>query len=188
MLKIVQQDFTKFTKENMRIILSLGFCLFLALATFGQQSAGSTAQSFNAYTLDGKAVSLDEMRGKVVVMMFWSTKCAICHSEIPKLNRIAGKYAGQNVVFLGLTMNNEAIVNEYLKKRPFNFTIVPNGLGVLMQYADKDSAGRINMGFPSYFIINQTGQITQKSNGWDKVGKIDSEVNRLLSSRSANVE
>lgn len=172
----------------MRIILSLGFCLFLALTTFGQQSAGSRAQSFNAYTLDGKAISLDEMRGKVVVMMFWSTKCAICHAEIPKLNKIADKYAGQDVTFLGVTMNNEAIVNDYLRKRPFNFTIVPNGLGVLMQYADKDSAGRINMGFPSYFIVSQNGQVTQKSNGWDKTGKIDQEIGRLLSSSGGNVE
>lgn len=169
----------------MRIILSLCFSLFLALAAFGQQSAGSVAQPFNAYTLDGKQISLDAMRGKVVVMMFWSTKCAICHAEIPKLNKVAAKYAGQDVVFLGLTMNNEALVNEYLKKRPFDFTIVPNGLGVLMQYSDKGSAGRLNMGFPSYFIIDQTGQVTQKSNGWDKTGKIDSEINRLLATRSA---
>lgn len=169
----------------MRIILSLGFCLFLTLAAFGQQSAGTQAQTFNAYTLDGKAVRLDEMRGKVVVMMFWSTKCPICHAEIPKLNKIAAKYAGQNVEFLGLTMNNEALVNDYLKKRPFNFKIIPNGLGVLMQYSDRDSAGRLNMGFPSYFIVNQTGQVTQKSNGWDKTGKIDAEISRLLASRSA---
>lgn len=172
----------------MRIILSLGFCLFLTLAAFGQQSVGSTAQPFNAYTLDGKPVSLDEMRGKVVVMMFWSTKCAICHAEIPKLNKVSAKYAGQEVVFLGLTMNNEALVSEYLKKRPFNFTIIPNGLGVLMQYSDKDSAGRINMGFPSYFIINQKGEVTQKSNGWDKTGRIDAEIGRLLASRSGNAE
>lgn len=172
----------------MRIILSLGFCLFLALATFGQQPAGAPAQSFNAYTLDGKAISLDELRGKVVVMMFWSTKCAICHSEIPKLNKIAAKYAGQNVAFLGVTMNNEAVVNDYLRKRPFNFTIVPNGLGVLMQYADKDNAGRINMGFPSYFIVSQKGQVTQKSNGWDKTGRIDTEISRLLTSGNGNAE
>ena len=169
----------------MKIVSSFVFCLFLAFAVFGQQSAGTAAQSFNAYTLDGKPVSLNAMRGKVVVMMFWSTKCAICHAEIPKLNKIADKYAGQNVEFLGLTMNNEALVNDYLKKRPFNFTIIPNGLGVLMQYSDKDSAGRLNMGFPSYFIIDQTGQVTQKSNGWDKTGKIDSEISRLLASRVA---
>lgn len=169
----------------MRILLSLCFCLFLALATFGQQSVGSSAQAFNAYTLNGESISLDEMRGKVVVMMFWSTKCAICHAEIPKLNKVAEKYAGQNVVFLGLTMNNETIVNDYLKKRPFNFTIIPNGLGVLMQYADRDKAGRMNMGFPSYFIVNQSGEVTQKADGWDKVGKIDAEISRLLSSRSA---
>lgn len=169
----------------MKLILPLIFSLFFTFSAFGQQAVGSSAQIFNAYTLEGKAINFDEMRGKVVVMMFWSTKCPICHAEIPKLNKIADKYAGQNVVFLGLTMNNPELVNQYLRKRPFNFTIVPNGLNVLLQYADKDSAGRINMTFPSYFIINQSGEVTQKSNGWDKVGKIDSEITRLLNVRSA---
>jgi len=172
----------------MRILLSLGFCLFLAVSSFGQQSIGTAAKLFNGTTLEGKAFNSDDLRGKVVVLAFWSTKCAICHSEIPKLNKIVDKYSGRDVVFLGLTMNDETVVNNYLRKRPFNFTIVPNSLGVLLDYADKDSSGRPNMGFPSYIIINQNGEVTQKSGGWNKVGKIDSEVNRLLSSGSGKVE
>lgn len=167
----------------MKVFAGFIFCLFLSFAAFGQQSTGKQARTFNGTTLDGKAFSSDELRGKVVVLTFWSVTCQICHSEIPKLNKIARKYAGRDVVFMGLTMNDPARTEAYLKKRPFNFTIVPNSLGILMDYADRDSSGRMNMGFPSYFIINQEGQVTQKSNGWDKTGKIDSEVNRLLNGR-----
>lgn len=173
----------------MKILLTFVFCLLLSSAAFSQQQVGKSALPFiNTYTLDGKPFSLNEANGKVVVMMFWSTKCAICHAEIPKLNKMAAKYAGQDVIFLGVTMNNEAVVNDYLRKRPFNFTIIPNGLGVLMQYADKDSAGRMNMGFPSYFVVNQAGTVTQKSNGWDKTEKLDAEVSKLLAGGSAKVE
>jgi thiol-disulfide isomerase/thioredoxin len=43
---------------------------------------------------------LDQLHGKVVVLTFWSTRCQICHSEIPNLNRVAERYRGKDVVFL----------------------------------------------------------------------------------------
>lgn len=168
----------------MKIVLSLIFSLILAFTAFGQQKVGTMAESFNGTSLEGKDFYLDELRGKVVVMTFWSTKCEICHSEIPKLNKLTEKYAGKDVIFMGLTMENETKVNLYLQKKPFKFTIVPNSLGVILKYADRDGNGNPNMGFPSYFVINQEGEITYKSNGWDKSGKVDSEVSRLLTSAS----
>lgn len=166
----------------MKIILSLLFSLILALTAFGQQKVGTMAESFNGTSLEGKDFYLEDFRGKVVVMTFWSTRCEICHSEIPKLNKLTEKYAGKGVVFMGLTLENETKINLYLQKKPFKFTIVPNSLGVLLKYADRDSNGNQNMGYPSYFIINQAGEITHKSSGWDKSGKIDGEISRLLTS------
>lgn len=168
----------------MKIILSLMFSLILAFTAFGQQKVGTMAESFNGTSLEGKDFYLDELRGKVVVITFWSTKCEICHSEIPKLNKLTEKYNGKDVVFMGLTMENETKVSLYLQKKPFKFTIVPNSLGVILKYADRDGNGNPNMGFPSYFIISQTGEISYKSNGWDKSGKVDSEISRLLASAS----
>lgn len=168
----------------MKIVLSLLFSLIFALAVLGQQSVGAKAETFNGTSLEGKDFVLDDYQGKVVVMTFWSTRCEICHSEIPKLNKLTDKYSGKDVVFMGLTIENETKVSLYLQKKPFKFTIIPNSLGVLLKYADRDGNGNPNMGFPAYFVISQTGEITYKSNGWDKIGKIDSEITRLLSSAS----
>lgn len=168
----------------MKIVLTLIFSLILTFTAFGQQKVGSMADTFIGNSLEGKEFNLDELRGKVIVMTFWSTKCEICHSEIPKLNKLTEKYAGKDVIFMGLTMENETKVSLYLQKKPFKFTIMPNSLGVILKYADRDGNGNPNMGFPSYFIISQTGEISYKSNGWDKSGKVDSEINRLLSNAS----
>ncbi len=168
----------------MRVVLSFIFCLLLAFAAFGQQQVGSVAEVFNGTTLEGKDIYLDEYRGKVVVLNFWSTKCVICYEEIPKLNKLADKYSGKEVVFIGLTMENETRVSLFLQKRPFRFTIVPNSLGVLLKYADRDNRGNPNMGFPAYFIVGPTGEIEHKSSGWDKIKKIDEEVKKLLVSAS----
>lgn len=164
----------------MRIVLSLFFCLFLSLSAFAVTIEKPLAENFSVTTLEGKPLSLEDLRGKVVVLTFWSTRCPICEKEIPKLNQVADKYAGKDVVFLGLSMENEQKIAEHLKKKPFKFTIIPNSLGVIMQYADKNPNGSFNIAYPTTFVINQQGEIELKTNGWNKSGKIDSQIAGLL--------
>ncbi|MBA2378734.1 MAG: TlpA family protein disulfide reductase [Blastocatellia bacterium] len=160
------------------------FFLFVLTAAnaFGQQSlqVGNIAPDFAGESLAGRHYSLSELQGKVVVMTFWSTKCQICHSEIPKLNQVVDRYRGQDVVFLALTMEPQVRIEPYLKKNPFKFDIMPNSFGVVLKYADMDQKGTINMGFPAHFIINRKGAIAIKTGGWDKASNIDSHIARLL--------
>lgn len=156
--------------------------LFLALSVSAQQKlqVGSTAPDFSAASMDGNSLSLNEMRGKVVLVTFWSTRCQICHSELPKLNRLAAGYAGKDVVFLAVTMENTERVAPYLKKNPFDFTIVPDGFGMVLQYADKDRQGNLDMGFPAYYLVDQKGMIAMRGSGFDKTGAISAQIGRLL--------
>lgn len=121
-------------------------------------------------------------------MTFWSTRCAICASEIPKLNQMAANYQGREVVFLGLTTDNPTLVESYVKNRPFNFSLMPGSFGVLLKYADRDRSGNLNMGFPAYFVINQQGEIELKASGWDKTNAVNTQINRLLITGQAKVE
>ena len=162
------------------------FILFLALSisAFGQQSlkVGSQAPDFAAAGIDGKTYNLSQLQGKVVLLTFWSTRCQICHSEIPKLNQVAERYRDKDVVFLAVTMDNEAKVDPYIRKNPFNFNILPNSFGVFLKYADKDGSGNINMGFPAHFLIDRHGSIKLRTDGWDKTANIDSQISRALQS------
>jgi len=115
---------------------------------------GETAPAFSGQAFDGKIYDLDQLQGKVVLLTFWTTRCAICHSEIPNLNRVADRYRDKDVVFLAVTLDNEAMISPYIKRNPFNFNILPNSFGVLLKYADRDRSGNINMGFPAHFLIN----------------------------------
>ncbi len=170
----------------MRFISIVLLLLTLAFSTFAQQNlkAGSPAPLFTAAALDGRTFDLNSLQGNIVVVTFWSTKCGICHSEIPKLNQIADRYKGQNVVFLGLTMENPAKVEAYLRNNTFKFNILPNSFGVVLQYADKDRQGNIEMGFPAHFIVNQKGEIEMRASGFAKSAEIDSRISRLLASQS----
>jgi len=167
----------------MRIISAIFLTVLLSLAAAGQQNlqVGQAAPDFAAQSLDGQTVNLKDLQGKVVVLTFWSTRCAICHSEIPKLNQVVERYKGKDVVFLALTMENEAKVNPYLKKTPFNYTILTNGFGVVLKYANMTKDGAIAMGFPSYFLISKQGTIGLKAEGWDKAQNVDNQISKLLS-------
>jgi len=168
----------------MRLLSTLFLSLVLAISAFGQQnlSIGSAAPDFAAEGLDGKTYNLSDLQGKVVLITFWSTRCAICHSEIPKLNQVVENYRDKDVVFLAVTMDNQIKVEPYIRKTPFNFNILPNSFGVFLKYADKDAGGNINMGFPAHFLIDRRGAIKLRTDGWDKASNIDSQISRVLAS------
>jgi peroxiredoxin len=167
----------------MRLLSILFISLVLVASAVAQQGVfnGSMAPSFSLAGLDGQTYDLNQLRGKVVLVTFWSTRCNICHSEMPLLNRMAAHYKGQNVIFLGLTMDNDQKVSAYLKSNPFDFTIVPNSFGAVLQYADRDKEGNINMGFPAYYLVDQNGIVRLKASGWDKTPTVDSQITKLLS-------
>jgi peroxiredoxin len=166
----------------MRKLSLLLLLLTLSLAAFGQHK--QPAEEFNAVSMDGKTFDLNDLKGQVVAIAFWSTRCAICHAEIPKLNQLVAANKGKNVVFLAFTNENEARIQPYLAKKPFDYNIIPNGFGTLLKYAEKDKNGNINMLYPAYFLINQQGEIEFKANGWDQTEKLTSEIARLLNDSS----
>lgn len=170
-----------------KILLCFVFVLCFSLAAFSQ-SGKQLAQNFSAVAMNGQTVELESLKGKVVLITFWTTRCPICESEIPKLNQIAANYQGKDVVFLGLTTDNPTRVESFLKVKPFNFDIIPSSFGVLLKYADRDRSGNIAMGYPAYFLVNQNGEIEMKASGWDKTKNIDTQINRLLTTKQTKAE
>lgn len=165
-----------------RLISILAILFVFTMAAFAQQSIkiGAAAPAFSGTKLDGSPVELSELRGRVVVMTFWSTRCAICHHELPKLNAMTSRFDQSKVVFLALSMENEEKINGYIRNNPFKFQIVPNSFGTVLQYADRDRSGSLDMGFPSFFVIDQAGVVQYRSSGYDKTGPLDSAISKLL--------
>ena len=71
---------------------------------------------------------------------------------------------------------------KFLKKKTFKYNILPNGFGTVLKYADRDSRGRLNMGFPAHFVVDQEGKVVLKTAGFSKTKKLDSTVGSLLGS------
>lgn len=174
----------------MRFLTILLLTFLITFSAFAQSNKKSKplAENFSAVSINGQNIELNELRGKVVLITFWTTRCPICAAEIPKLNKLAASYQDRDVVFLGLTTDGESKIKDYIKKKPFNFNLVPNSFGVLLKYADKDGDGSISFGYPGHFLINQDGEIVLKTNGFDKTGILDKEISRLLNSAQKKSE
>ncbi|MBI4664011.1 MAG: TlpA family protein disulfide reductase [Verrucomicrobia bacterium] len=62
------------------------------------------ASDFALPDLSGKAVRLSELRGKIVLLNFWTTWCASCLTEIPDLIELQKRYADR-LVILGVSLD-----------------------------------------------------------------------------------
>ena len=108
---------------------------------------GMSAPDFSVRTLDGKIVSLAELRGKVVVLSFWFIGCPACRNMEPKLNEFKARFDDGDVVFLAMTTDPKDALERYLKKERFNYVQVSDA-GVAM----KNFALR---GFPKNIVIDK---------------------------------
>ena len=66
---------------------------------------------------DGAKATLESLRGKVVVLEFWTTWCGPCVASIPHLNDLCEKLAGQPIQFISITDEAPGVVESFLKKR-----------------------------------------------------------------------
>jgi thiol-disulfide isomerase/thioredoxin len=70
----------------------------------------SVPETLAMVDLDGKALTFKELRGKVVIVHFWSDRCpAEVHGD-PITKRLEKTYAGKDVVLLGINANQNELV------------------------------------------------------------------------------
>lgn len=88
----------------------------------------SPLPSFSGKDLAGNKIASDDLKGKVVVVNLWFTKCAPCIREMPALNKIKADYESQDVVFLAMAPEDNATLKRFLRKHQFDFSILPNSM------------------------------------------------------------
>jgi thiol-disulfide isomerase/thioredoxin len=69
----------------------------------------------------GKAHTLPEFKGKVLIVNIWANWCAPCKAEIPSLAKLAAAFAGKDVVVLPVSVGkgaDEALGAAFIAKTP----------------------------------------------------------------------
>lgn len=88
-------------------------------------SIGSVAPNFILENLQGEQVSLDDYRGKTVIVNFWTTTCPYCIKEMPDFQKIYSERKDTDFTILAVNIGeSKATVNNFMKKNNYTFPVV----------------------------------------------------------------
>jgi len=118
---------------------------------------GEMLANFDLTDMEGKKLQLSDLKGKVVLINFWFINCPPCRMEMPDLNELKAEYKGKDVEFIAITFDGKNEINDFLKKIPFDYRILPNANQIIQEYGI--------MGFPTSVVLDKTGKIVDSKMG-----------------------
>jgi thiol-disulfide isomerase/thioredoxin len=134
------------------------------------------APDFSVVTLDERHLSLEDLKGKVVLLDFWATWCGPCRQATPALLRLYNKYKHRPFTIVGISLDHEV--------SPWRSYIEENGMAWPQHY---DRTRRVSTLFrvspiPTYILIDHEGIIRDTQEGWNPStdGWLDGRVNKYL--------
>jgi cytochrome c biogenesis protein CcmG/thiol:disulfide interchange protein DsbE len=136
---------------------------------------GKPAAPFTLTTFDGEPISLESLRGKVVVLNFWASWCyPACYEEAPVLERGWREYRDRSVMLVGINIQDkEEPARKFLQQFGHTFPNAP------------DPQGRVSVdygvyGVPETFFIDRAGRVRAKH-----VGAVTEQIFRAQVERLA---
>jgi cytochrome c biogenesis protein CcmG/thiol:disulfide interchange protein DsbE len=136
---------------------------------------GKPASPFKLTAFDGKPVSLEALRGQVVVVNFWASWCyPACYEEAPSLERAWKTYKDRGLVMVGVNFQDkDEPAKRFLTQFGHTFPNAP------------DPAGRVAVdygvyGVPETYFIDRKGHVRFKRVGPVSDEMLKDQIERLL--------
>lgn len=140
------------------------------------------APGFMLKDLDGKEVSLEALKGKIVVLDFWATWCGPCKRSFPAMQQAVNKYkADANVQFLFIDTwehvpDARPMVSSFIKNNNYTFEVLLDGKDAVTNTSKVVESYGVK-GIPAKFIIDPQGNIRFQLTGFE--GSNESAVAEL---------
>ena len=141
--------------------------------------AATTVLQIEGKTIDGSPFKLASLKGKVVLVMFWSTGCAVCRDKMPELRTNYEGWAGKP--FELVAVNNDARVQDFLDYERIISRTVPLKQRFIQLWTGesgyKDNIGKPAQ-LPAAFLVDKTGKIVERYVGrippeaWDRIADL----------------
>ncbi|MEZ5403470.1 MAG: TlpA disulfide reductase family protein [Bryobacteraceae bacterium] len=139
-----------------------------------------------AFTLKdsmGRAVSLADYKGKVVLLNFWATWCGPCKLEIPWFMEFEQKYKDKGFAVLGVSLDEDGwdVVKPYIDRTKINYRILLGDDITAQLYGGVDS-------LPTSFVLDKNGKIAAVHVGLVSKSSYQKDLDALLgtATKSAN--
>jgi len=175
-------------KTNLSAILAftaiIVFIFIMYLALFSKNTKipespllGKTAPSFTLKTFDNKTIDLNSLKGKSIVLNFWSSWCIPCKDETSALNRANLRYMDYDIVYIGVNIwdDKENALN-FISSYPSHYTNAYDPLNEI----------HVNFGIqgvPETFFINKEGIILNRFQGELNDNILNYFSNQLLNNK-----
>ena len=135
--------------------------LLLLVAAWTAQAAGFTLKDST-----GKTHTLDQYKGKWVLVNFWATWCPPCLKEIPDFVSLYEARKSQNFMALGIAIDYQdpKEVTDFVKKLSMSYPLVMGDDKIMAQFGDV-------VGLPVSFLYDPQGKLVLK-----KIGTLPKET------------
>jgi len=141
------------------------------------------APDFSFTSKQGELITLENLKGKTVVLDFWGTWCKPCLVATPDLLKLNQKYAEQGVVFIGVAVNDQ--------EKPWAAYIDKSGMS-WPQFLDRTHSMATPfsvVSYPTYIIIDGEGIVRARQAGYsptETASWLDTEIKRTLKKKGSN--
>lgn len=144
---------------------------------------GTPAPDFTLETLDGKNLSLSDLKGKAVLVNFWATWCGPCKIETPWLVEMQNQYGSQGLQVVGVAMDDSGKdeIAKFAKDMGVNYPVL------LGKEAVGDAYGGVPA-LPESFFVGRDGKIVDRIIGLKGRGEIEDSVKKALKTQVGLIE
>ena len=147
---------------------------------------GRPAPNFSATDLHGSARTLDDFRGKVLLVNIWATWCPPCQEEMPSMERLYRAVGNEDFEILAVSVDAPFGERDIFGREGGNLQVFADSLGLTFQILH-DPSGKIQdtfrtTGVPESFVVDREGIIFKKvagSTAWDAPQNVQL-IQRLL--------
>jgi peroxiredoxin len=143
------------------------------LAENPRRARENYAPDFAFTSADGEYITLEDLKGKVVMLDFWGTWCPPCVASVPELRNLYNRYSKESFVLIGISSDHDDVVWRSFTDR--NHMVWP-------QYRDRDHR-ILEMfsirAFPTYIIIDQEGILRFQSTGYG-AANLDAAIKKQI--------
>jgi peroxiredoxin len=144
------------------LVGAVGYTLYQNLASSEKASAlelGKEAPNFELKDFQGNSVSLEDYKGKGVLINFWASWCTPCKEEMPALNNLHKKYKDKGVEVIAINAGDtELVAKTFTEKMNLEFPVVLDSKGAVQK------AYKV-VPLPMSFTIDKDGKLTNVITG-----------------------
>ncbi|WP_435925195.1 peroxiredoxin family protein [Paenibacillus sp. DYY-L-2] len=140
----------------------------------GKPELGGKPPAIKLLGDDGKVHTLEDYKGKALVLNFWATWCTYCVDEMPALQAQWEKWRDQDVVVLGInTGEDEMTVQNFVDQLGIDFPVL---------YDSKNEAVRDYgiVPMPTTFFIDKKGKIASIHQGELNLTTLNDQIKQLV--------